>query len=75
MISFEELAKPFKKVLSEEESRKLVEEAANKIGIGKKEFYSKDEVIRICQTIKEEKGGFVGVVATVIIAKIYTDSI
>ena len=70
MISFEELAKNFEKVLGAEESRKLVETYASKVGIGKKEFYSKEEAIKICRAIKEEETGFINVIANVLLAKL-----
>ncbi len=71
MISCEELAKNFEKILGEEESKKLIESTAKKLGIGKKDFYSKEEAIRICETLANKEKGFISIIAKVVLAKLY----
>ncbi len=72
MISINELYDSYTQTLGIEGSRKLVDNTIRQVGLFKKKEYSKEEVIKVCDRLKQEKG-FIKIVAGFIAGRAMLD--
>ncbi|MGC8812100.1 MAG: hypothetical protein ACP5O8_00735, partial [Candidatus Aenigmatarchaeota archaeon] len=69
MISAEDLAKHFTKSVGREKAELLISDAIEKLKLEKKDFYSYEEALQICNKIEEENTGFIRIIANELIEK------
>lgn len=63
MIPLESLVKHFAKSVGKEKAEILIKDSIEKLKLEKKDFYSHEEVLQICNKIEEENTGFVRIMA------------
>jgi hypothetical protein len=69
MISLESLVKHFAKSVGKEKAESLVKGAIEKLKLEKKDFYSHEEILQICNKIEEENIGFIKTIANELIER------
>jgi predicted transcriptional regulator len=69
MIPLESLVKHFAKSVGKEKAEILIKDSIEKLKLEKKDFYSHEEVLQICNKIEEENTGFVKTIANELIEK------
>ncbi len=62
MISREDLLKHFVKSVGKEKAELLISDAIEKLKLEKKNFYSYEEALQICNKIEEENTGFIKII-------------